>query len=54
MTLSFARSGHDATNLLHSLIYFGKAMTRTVLKAGAFPRTATASRDDRPAANPVR
>jgi hypothetical protein len=35
-------------------VRIGKAMTRTVLKAGAFPRTATAPRDDQPAVSPVR
>jgi hypothetical protein len=36
------------------IVRIGKAMTRTVLKAGAFPRTATAPRDDQPAVSPVR
>ena len=35
------------------VVRIGKAMTRAVLKAGAFPRTAFASRADRPAASPV-
>jgi hypothetical protein len=35
------------------VVRIGKAMTRAVLKAGAFPRTVTASRDDPPAVSPL-
>jgi hypothetical protein len=35
------------------VVRIGKAMTRAVLKGGAFPRTTFSSRADRPAASPV-
>jgi hypothetical protein len=37
---------HLGEQRTEEVVRIGKAMTRAVLKAGAFPRTATASRDD--------